>query len=257
MPIELQSLSIAGTLLAQGETSSGSSFLSMIMAGGPIGFLIIFLSIIALVLVVVHLFQLRESSLAPGHIVDDLHELLSKGMVDPAITYCDEPGHSCFLTQVMAAGLARYRRSPFGGLELKGTLEEAGQDQVARLYRWTDALALIATIAPMLGLLGTVVGINKAFANLHEAASSGASGELASAISLALVTTIMGLVLAIPATAAVTYFRNRIDSLASDIAGIIDDLAMLIEEEPTIGPARTAPVGSVGVGNVGGGGSGR
>ncbi|MCA9310523.1 MAG: MotA/TolQ/ExbB proton channel family protein, partial [Phycisphaerales bacterium] len=112
----------------------------------------------------------------------------------------------------------------------------------ARLYRWTDGLALIATIAPMLGLLGTVVGINKAFANLHDAANSGASGELASAISLALVTTIMGLVLAIPTTTAVTFFRNRIDSLASDISSIIDDLAVLIEEEPHVATTtRSAP----------------
>ncbi len=228
-------------VLGQSETESSASFLSLIQAGGPIGALILLLSFVALVLIVVHLFQLREGSLAPGHIVDELHELLGKGLVDRAIEFCEEPGHACFLTHVMSAGLGRFRRSPFGGLELKGTLEEAGQDQVARLYRWTDGLALIATIAPMLGLLGTVVGINKAFANLHDAANSGASGELASAISLALVTTIMGLVLAIPTTAAVTYFRNRIDSLASDISSIIDDLAVMIEEEPHLNTTRAQP----------------
>jgi biopolymer transport protein ExbB len=231
-------------LLAQAEdgtTDSGMSLLELVQAGGTIGYIIIVLSIIAMTLFVVHLFQIRESALAPPGIVEELDDMLSKGRVDDAIAFCDEPGNGSFLSHVVAAGLSRYRRSPFGALELKGALEEAGREQVAKLYRSTDGMALVAGIAPMLGLLGTVVGINGAFSTISSAEGFARPDQLAGDISLALVTTIMGLTLAIPATAAVTFFRNRIDALAGDIAATIDELAMHIESEqhttPTPRPA--------------------
>lgn len=226
---------------APAEPNGGMSVLEFLRAGGTIGYIIILLSFVALAIVVMHVVQIRESSLAPPGVADDLHEMLGKGRVDDAIDYCDDPENTCFLTRVVAAGLSRYRRSPFGSLELKGALEEAGQEQVARLYRSTDGLALVAGIAPMLGLLGTVVGINGAFATIAQAEGFARPDQLAGDISLALVTTIMGLTLAIPTTAAVTFFRNRIDTLAGDIGAIVDELAAHLEEERP--PAGTGAAG--------------
>lgn len=226
-----------------GGGSGGVSILEMVRAGGTIGFIIILLSLVAVTLAVMHALNLRQSALAPVHVQEELERLLSKGNVDGALAFCtDESGRS-FLGQVMASGLSRYKRSPFGALELKGALEEAGQEQVAKLYRSTDGLSLVATIAPMLGLLGTVVGINGAFATISTGEGFGRPDQLAGDISLALVTTIMGLVLAIPATAAVTYFRNRIDSLATSIAVIVDDLAAHVENE---GLESAPPTGNAG-----------
>src|SRR5690606_31429047 len=159
------------------------------------------------------------------HVVDGLTKLVKERRIDRAIAFCDDAENDSFLAHIMSAGLTRYVRSPFGALELKSALEEAGAEQVARLYRWTDALALIASIAPMLGLLGTVVGINGAFSTISRNQGFARPDQLAGDIALALVTTIMGLVLAIPATAALTFFRNRIDALASDVAAIADDIA--------------------------------
>ena len=221
----------ATVVLAQTESTDGMSLLEFIRAGGTIGYIIILLSFVALAMAVIHVVQIRESSLAPQRVGEDLHHLLGQGRVDEAIEYCDQPDNACFLTRVVAAGLSRYRRSPFGSLELKGALEEAGQEQVARLYRSTDGLALVAGIAPMLGLLGTVVGINGAFATISTAEGFARPDQLAGDISLALVTTIMGLTLAIPTTAAVTFFRNRIDTLAGDIGAVVDELAAHLEEE--------------------------
>src|SRR5690606_927141 len=93
--------------------------------------------------------------------------------------------------------------------------EEAGEDQTARLYRSTDALGVVGAIAPLLGLLVTVVGMVGAFEAISHAAASNHEA-LASNISLALVTTLMGLTLAIPCIALFTYFRNRIDAFASE-----------------------------------------
>jgi len=212
------------------QAPGGTSLVDLVISGGIIGFVIILLSFVAVILAVIHLFQIREPALAPPGVVDELHRLLTKHKVDDAIAFCDEPDNHTFITSVMSAGLLRYKRSPFGSLELKSALEDAGRDQVAKLYRSTDGMALVATIAPMLGLLGTVVGINGAFSTISTADGIGRADALAGDISLALVTTIMGLILAIPTTAAVTYFRNRIDGLAADIATIVDDLALHLEQ---------------------------
>ncbi|GAB4555803.1 MAG: MotA/TolQ/ExbB proton channel family protein [Phycisphaerales bacterium] len=226
---------------AETTGGGGMSALEFLGAGGVIGYIIMALSFVAVALIIVHLAQIRRSALAPPELIERLDELLSRGRVDEAMRACEESPDRSFLAIVVGAGLSRYRRSPFGALELKQALEEAGQDRVARLYRSTDALALVANIAPMLGLLGTVVGINGAFASMNTAEGFARPDQLAGDISLALVTTIMGLSLAIPTQAVVTFFRNRIDALASDVGTVIDTLASHLERGSGTQPA---PVGA-------------
>lgn len=236
----LDNISGIGSLLGQSAEGSGGSALGFLGAGGTIGIVIILLSFGAVALLILHLIRIRSAALAPQYVVDDLTDLLKSRRIDEAIAYCREDDNACLLSEVMDAGLTRYRRSPFGALELKAALEEAGQSQVARLSRSLDALALIAAIAPMLGLLGTVVGINGAFGTISSAEGFARPDQLAGDISLALVTTIMGLTLAIPTTAAVTYFRNRIETIASDIASTVDELALYVEipaQRPASRPA--------------------
>lgn len=218
-----------------------SSLFDLILAGGTIGFIIIGLSFVAVAMVVLHLARIRESVLAPQAVVDELDRLLSKGQIDAAVAACERPENASFLSDVMAAGLSRYRRSPFGALELKGALEEAGRERIARLYRTTDALALIAMVSPMLGLLGTVVGLNGAFATISQTEGFARPDQLAGDISLALVTTIQGLVVAIPVTAVVTFFRNRIDTIAGSVAATVDELATHVEEGPPLPAPSAAP----------------
>lgn len=226
------------------DSGGGMSALEFLTAGGVIGYVIMLLSFGAVALIIIHIAQIRRTALAPPELVQRLDELLSKGRVDDAAKVCAEEGDGSFLATVVGSGLSRYRRSPFGALELKQALEEAGQDRVARLYRSTDALALVANIAPMLGLLGTVVGINGAFASMNTAEGFARPDQLAGDISLALVTTIMGLSLAIPTQAVVTFFRNRIDALASDVGQIIDALASHIERPGGVPAQRQqAPAG--------------
>jgi biopolymer transport protein ExbB len=236
----LDNTSRVGSLLGQTAEGAAGSALGFLGAGGTIGIVIILLSFGAVALLILHVIRIRSAALAPQYVVDDLTDLLKSRRIDEAIAYCREDDNACLLSEVMDAGLTRYRRSPFGALELKAALEEAGQSQVARLSRSLDALALIAAIAPMLGLLGTVVGINGAFGTISSAEGFARPDQLAGDISLALVTTIMGLTLAIPTTAAVTYFRNRIETIASDIASTVDELALYVEipaQRPASRPA--------------------
>ncbi len=232
----------AATLAQQAAEGPGPSILDFIQGGGPIGYLIIALSILAVALIIKHLIQIREASLAPADTVEALDELLSRGDVEGAIAFCAQEENQSFLTRIVGAGLERCRRSPFGWLELKGALEEAGQEQVARLYRSTDLLGLIIAVAPMLGLLGTVVGMVGAFDVIATTEGFPRADQLAGDISVALITTVLGLVVAIPCMAAYTYFRNRIDAVSGDIAGVVEELAAHLEEtaEPPAA-SRSAP----------------
>jgi biopolymer transport protein ExbB len=187
------------------------------------------LSIGALALIVMHFVQIRRKKLLPDEQLTVLESYLAGGQVQEALEYCVDPMNDSFLTRILAGGLLRYQRSAFGPFELKNALEEAGEDQAARLYRSTDALGVIGTIAPLLGLLGTVLGMVGAFETIGQTSTSGHE-MLATNISEALVTTLLGLILAIPCVALFSYFRNRIDGLSSETAGEIERLVLHLEE---------------------------
>lgn len=205
------------------------SWLETIQKGSVIGYIIIGLSLVALALIIVHLLQIRRSALLPARQLEELDHLLTAGDIDGALQYCADPGNDSYLTRILAAGLTRFQRSAFGPFEVKTAIEEAGEDQTARLYRSTDALGVIGSIAPLLGLLGTVLGMVRAFQTLSADAAGKNYEALSNDISLALVTTLMGLVLAIPCIALFTFFRNRIDALGSEAALEIEKLALHLE----------------------------
>ncbi len=220
---------LARLLFAQADTPETSvSWLETIGRGGLIGSIIIGLSIIALALIVMHLLQIRRSALLPPHQLETIDDMLGRNDVSGALEYCLSPDNDSYLSRILAAGLTRFQKSAFGAFEVKSAIEEAGEDQTARLYRSTDALGVIGAIAPLLGLLGTVLGMVGAFESLSRSAGSNHE-ELASNISLALVTTLMGLVLAIPCIALFTFFRNRIDAIGSEAAVEIERLVLYLE----------------------------
>lgn len=245
MPTTTTATLLASNMLAAtGSSLPGKTLLEHIAAGGIIGHIIVLLSFVAVALAIAHLVQIRESRLAPIDTVERLDELLRTGNIRGAIQYCQASENACFLTRVMGAALTRCARSPFGFLELKSALEESGQLEVSRLYRATDGIGLIASVAPMLGLLGTVVGMVGAFDTISSAEGFARPEQLAGNISMALITTVEGLVVAIPATAAFTYFRNRVDAVSVQVAEIVEDLASHLElasGASAAAPARPGP----------------
>ena len=208
---------------------STSSWLTTIGKGGTVGFIIICLSLVALSLVIMHFIQIRRTSLLPQEQLAFVEKCLSEGDVDEALGYCVDPANDTYLTRILATGLLRYQRSAFGPFELKNALEEAGEDQTSRLFRSTDALSLIGTIAPLLGLLGTVLGMVGAFETLGQTTSNTHSA-LAGNISEALVTTMLGLVLAIPCLTLSSFFRNRIEGLSAEACSEIERLVLHLEQ---------------------------
>ncbi len=229
------------TLAAPASSATSKSLLTYVAQGGPVGLVIIMLSFVAVVLIVAQLIRVRRAALAPPESIDTLDRHLREGQVEQAIAFCQSPDHGSFLTRIVGSALIRCSRSPFGFLELKAALEEVGQLQVARLYRLTDGINLTAASAPMLGLLGTVIGMVGAFDAIQAADGPVRPDALAGNISQALITTVLGLIVAIPATAAYTFLRNRIDTLADEVGQIIEDLAAHLESgagAPSNGPGR-------------------
>ncbi|MFM9960473.1 MAG: MotA/TolQ/ExbB proton channel family protein [Planctomycetaceae bacterium] len=192
--------------VAQKTMSLGELF----EAGGAIGYIITGLSFVMVALIVEHLLSLRQNALIPPGLADSIHHHLALRHFEEARQQCQfQPS---FLAYVLAAGL---RETDLGYQSVEKALEDAAVEQSARLYRKIEYLSVIGTIAPMLGLLGTVWGMILAFMEFEQKANPQVS-ELAPGIYKALVTTLQGLCVAIPALAAFAHFRNRIDQLVAD-----------------------------------------
>ena len=225
-------MSLPYVLFIVAQTSDAdkkTSVLEMIASGGPVGYIIICLSLVALALAVMHFLQLKRSALLPPEQLTTIEELLSNGKVDDALNYCVDPQNDTYLTRILAPGLLRYQRSAFGPFEIKSALEEAGEEQTSRLFRSTDALGLIGTVAPLLGLLGTVLGMVGAFETIGGTGAN-SNAALAANISEALVTTMLGLILAIPCVMLFSFFRNRIEGLSAETSSEIERLVLYLEE---------------------------
>jgi biopolymer transport protein ExbB len=218
---------LASLTLAQTETKR--SLLDYVARGGPVGLVIILISLAAIGMIVAQWLRLRRESLAPPVLAEDLARLLGEGDVDAAIARCASEERPSFLSRVMGQSLTRSARSPFGMLELRTTVEETGRLEVDRLYRLTDGIGLVASVAPMLGLLGTVIGMVGAFDAIMLAEGPARPDQLAGSISQALITTVLGLIVAIPCTAAYTFLRNRIDHLTTEIGESIDAMIAPLE----------------------------
>lgn len=209
------------------------TFWDNLIASGLIGLVIIILSFVAVGLIIEHAISIRKERLMPEVAMQQLEEMLHHGQIAEATEFCRDPKNYSLATDVILAGLETYQGSEFGFAEYKSAVEEAGEDNTARLYRKTDMLNVIAAIAPMLGLLGTVQGMILAFNQLANDAKHPSPADLADNISLALVTTFEGLVVAIPAMAAFSYFRNKIDSLVSECGKRVERILMPLARKRT------------------------
>jgi biopolymer transport protein ExbB len=209
------------------------TFWDNLVASGLIGLVIIILSFVAVGLIIEHAISIRKERLMPEVVLQQLEEMIHHGQIAEATEFCRDPKNYSLSTDVILAGLETYQGSEFGFAEYKSAVEEAGEDNTARLYRKTDLLNLIAAIAPMLGLLGTVQGMILAFNQLANETKHPSPADLADNISLALVTTFEGLVVAIPAMAAFSYFRNKIDSLVSECGKRVERILMPLARKRT------------------------
>lgn len=207
------STAMADVEVAPENVAPQRSFLNireMLAAGGTIGYIIMGLSFIGVALIIDHLMNIRRSVLIPPGLAEEIHRCLAERKIEEAKKYCtDHPG---FLSRVLFAGLDEVGLA-YSSIEK--AMEDAAMEQSARLFRRIEHLSVISTLAPMLGLMGTVWGMILAFLEFEQKANPQVS-ELAPGIYRALVTTLQGLGVAIPTMAAFAFFRNRLDELVAE-----------------------------------------
>ncbi|HEV7223350.1 MAG TPA: MotA/TolQ/ExbB proton channel family protein [Pirellulales bacterium] len=213
----------------------------MIVAGGPLNLAFMgFLGLISLVAAAVameRLANLTRRKIVPGQAVRELQGLVDsrERRLEKFRAVCDQ--HPSPLTNVVRAGLARVGR-PLSEIE-KG-LEDAAAREMAELRARVRPLSVAANVAPLVGLLGTVVGMLEAF-RVASQAGLGKAELLAEGIYLALETTVAGLLIAIPALLFASYFHSRAERFFREISDCLDStlpaLEALSDTRPT-DPAR-------------------
>ena len=219
-PIALLTPHITIGLLAQdlGDTpAEPAGFFDILLSGGVVGMMILLvlfaLSVAAAYLVFDQVMTLRRREVIPEGISDAVRQALLTGRVPEADAACRR--QPSVLSVVLLSGLSEIE---FGWREVEKAVEDSLAQQAARLMRRIEYLSVIGNIAPMVGLLGTVTGMIFAFQQVATTRGSAGAGDLAEGIYQALVTTVGGLVVAIPALAVYAVCRNRVDSLIAEVA---------------------------------------
>ena len=178
-------------------------------------------SVAAFGLILYNALNVREQPLLRPDVSDELEQLLSRGDIDGARAACES--NPCLVANITRAGLVRADKASFNAEAVEKAMEEASVEEVAGPFGVISYLSIIATLAPMVGMLGTVSGMIKAFRNI----ALGGMGKpelLADNISEALITTAVGLVVGIPAMFAFFFFKSRYARLTSRLARICGDL---------------------------------
>lgn len=224
---------------AADPSAHNPSLWDYIMDGGIVGFLLIGLSIVAVALTIRNIMTLRLAKQAPPEITQRLTTLVQSGNMGEVANFCTNPENDSFMTRVVASALARCQTSPFGLMEFRAGIEDAGPNEVDRLHRSNEGLAIIAAVGPMLGLLGTVIGMVGAFRTIGTMTGAARSSQLATFMSMALVNTAQGLVVAIPCTIAYALLRRQIDSMAGQLGTMLERITSMVQAQAQA--ARPAP----------------
>ncbi len=212
--------SLVAGLLAQTSgdpPQPAAGFFDILLSGGVVGLLILIvlfaLSVAAAYLVFDQVMTLRRSEVLPEGVSDAVRQALLTGHPAEADAACRR--QPSVLSVVLLSGLSELE---YGWREVEKAVEDSLAQQAARLMRRIEYLSVIGNIAPMVGLLGTVTGMIFAFQQVAATRGSAGAGDLAEGIYQALVTTVGGLVVAIPALAVYAVCRNRVDSLIAEVA---------------------------------------
>ena len=199
----------------EGETAAPrQSYLMWFLGalGWPysIAFLIISFSLVAFL--VMNLLSLRRDAICPRHLVDAFEAHLNEKRFQEAFDLAKND--DSMLGQMLAAGMQNLQQGYDKAIDAMGQI---GEDEGLKLEQRLSYISLIGSISPMVGLLGTVHGMVASFQVIAIAGTTPKASDLAQGISMALVTTLVGLVLAIPAIIAFSLLKNRLTRLILEV----------------------------------------
>jgi len=189
--------------------------LSIIQAAGWPIWPLILCSVVALALVIERFTMLRRAKVAPLKLIDEVVSVIRNGLPSPDVLA--KLADNSVLGRVLATGIRSMILDPRIGEDgLRNVFESAGRGAVHQLERCLNPLGTIAAAAPMLGLLGTVIGMIEIFGSQSPTGGSNPV-QLAHGISIALYNTAAGLIVAIPALMFHRHFRRRVEEYTIDL----------------------------------------
>ncbi len=179
----------------------------LVQAGGWLMVPILLCSVIAAAICVERFWTLRTAQIAPRNLLAQVWDWIKNNDMDSRKLRELRLGSP--LGQILAAGITNHRR---GREQMKEAIEEVANHVVHEMERYLNTLGTVAAIAPLLGLLGTVIGMIKVFTSI-KLEGTGNAAVLAGGISEALITTAAGLTVAIPSLFFYRFFQRRVDEL--------------------------------------------
>jgi biopolymer transport protein ExbB len=211
------------------------SMLSVFHDGGPLMYPILLCSFVLLVFIFERLVNLRRGRVIPGPFVERFLEQLREGQLDreKAIKLCNE--NKSPVAVVFAAAAKKWGRT---SVEVEQAILDSGERVTNQLRRHLRLFNGISQVAPLLGLLGTVMGMIMSFNAIATSAADGQREMMAAGIAQALITTAAGMLVAIPALLAYLFFLGRVDNLITTIDGLGQQVVELIASDSAESRAR-------------------
>lgn len=201
--------------------------------GGVLLWMLLGLSLVAMGIFIERVLFYHRSQINTEQFMKGIRNVLQRGSLTEAISICDEtPGP---VAQVVKMALLKHDRSRE---EIRETIEDVGLVEVPRLEKNLVPLATIAHVAPLIGLLGTVLGLIRAFQVIQEKGQPALVGDISSGIWQALVCTAAGLAVAIPAYIAYNYLVSRVDSIVLDMEKCATEMVNYFAARETSGATK-------------------
>jgi biopolymer transport protein ExbB len=188
------------------------TMLDTLMRGGFMMVPILLGSILALTIIIERFWALQRTRVFPEAFLKRMDEMVGSGRKSEALSACRE--NDSHMARIMTAGLENADRARG---EIQEALQLAGRKESSFLSRWVGALGAIAALEPLMGLLGTVLGLIEAFREVERLKVVGNPSVVASGVWQALITTAAGLIIAIPAYAFYRYFRSRVSDMVMEM----------------------------------------
>lgn len=207
------------------QAKQGMTLWQLIQSGGW-SMVVLGLISIAAVTIILYCFQiLKPSILVPADHADEILKRLDKNQDKSVIEFCEQ--NPSLVSRVTLAGLSRKVRGPVPARE---AVEQAVRKEIGQLWQLISYLSDIASVAPLVGLLGTVLGMIQAFNTIAFQSAVVKPILLAGGVSKAMVTTAGGLILAIPVMLFYSFFRGKVQEVANRIEVYATDVIKTIED---------------------------
>jgi biopolymer transport protein ExbB len=201
--------------LAAAENQGGSNITQILERGGPVMYILLGISCIALFLMFYYLMTIRTALIVPKEFINHAEDAVRKKDFELLSQICDE--NTSPAAKIIAAGANVFVRSKNNYQMIRDAIEDEGTRQAGLLWHRIQALQDIAVIAPMVGLLGTVLGMIKSFMGLNQELATPRPTVIASGVSMALMTTAGGLVIGIAAMILYSFFKAKINKVLSTL----------------------------------------